>query len=140
MKVMAIDLGDARTGVAVSDALGMLTGSTSVIESWNKRKNRQACGGGLQKIRGAAPRDGLSRNMDGSEGPRADLYREFAAKLEELLGQPVVLWDERRTTIEAHQILSDNNYHGKKRKKTVDAVAASLILEGYLNYLRTHKE
>ncbi|MFQ8765115.1 MAG: Holliday junction resolvase RuvX [Oscillospiraceae bacterium] len=67
-------------------------------------------------------------------------YREFAAKLEELLGQPVVLWDERRTTIEAHQILSDNNYHGKKRKKTVDAVAASLILEGYLNYLRTHKE
>ena len=76
----------------------------------------------------------------GSEGPRADLYREFAAKLEELLGEKIVLWDERRTTIEAHQILSDNNYHGKKRKKTVDAVAASLILEGYLNYLRTHKE
>ena len=61
-------------------------------------------------------------------------------KLEELINQPVVLWDERRTTIEAHQILSDNNYHGKKRKKTVDAVAASLILEGYLSYLRTHKE
>ena len=83
---------------------------------------------------------GFPRNMDGSEGPRADLYRAFAAKLEELINQPVVLWDERRTTIEAHQILSDNNYHGKKRKKTVDAVAASLILEGYLNYLRTHKE
>ena len=56
------------------------------------------------------------------------------------MGEKIVLWDERRTTIEAHQILSDNNYHGKKRKKTVDAVAASLILEGYLNYLRTHKE
>ena len=129
MKVMAIDLGDARTGVAVSDALGMLTGSTSVIESWNKEKT------GAERLV-----MGFPRNMDGSEGPRADLYREFAAKLEELLGEKIVLWDERRTTIEAHQILSDNNYHGKKRKKTVDAVAASLILEGYLNYLRTHKE
>ena len=56
------------------------------------------------------------------------------------MGEKIVLWDERRTTIEAHQILSDNNYHVKERKKTVDAVAASLILEGYLNYLRTHKE
>ena len=83
---------------------------------------------------------GFPRNMDGSEGPRADLYREFAALLEELLDQPVVLWDERRTTIEAHQILSDGGYHGKKRKNTVDAVAASLILEGYLNYLNSHKE
>ena len=127
MKVMAIDLGDARTGVAVSDALGMLTGSTSVIESYRKS-------GAHRLVMG------FPRNMDGSEGPRADLYREFAAKLEELLGEKIVLWDERRTTIEAHQILSDNNYHGKKRKKTVDAVAASLILEGYLNYLRTHKE
>ena len=83
---------------------------------------------------------GFPKNMDGSEGPRADLYREFAAQLEELLGQPVVLWDERRTTVEAHQILSDGGYHGKKRKNTVDAVAASLILEGYLNYLNSHKE
>ena len=65
---------------------------------------------------------------------------KFAALLEELLDQPVVLWDERRTTIEAHQILSDGGYHGKKRKNTVDAVAASLILEGYLNYLNSHKE
>lgn len=140
MKVMAIDLGDARTGVAVSDALGMLTGSTSVIESWNKEKTAQLVVEAYRKSGAHRLVMGFPRNMDGSEGPRADLYREFATKLEELLGQPVVLWDERRTTIEAHQILSDNNYHGKKRKKTVDAVAASLILEGYLNYLRTHKE
>ena len=134
MKIMAIDLGDARTGVAVSDTLGMLTGQTSVIESWNKEKTAQL-------VAEAYCKSGAERLvMDGSEGPRADLYRAFAAKLEELINQPVVLWDERRTTIEAHQILSDNNYHGKKRKKTVDAVAASLILEGYLSYLRTHKE
>ena len=140
MKIMAIDLGDARTGVAVSDTLGMLTGQTSVIESWNKEKTAQLVAEAYRNSGAERLVMGFPRNMDGSEGPRADLYRAFAAKLEELINQPVVLWDERRTTIEAHQILSDNNYHGKKRKKTVDAVAASLILEGYLSYLRTHKE
>ena len=77
---------------------------------------------------------GLPRNMDGSEGVRAELCREFAARLEENTGLPVKLWDERRTTVEAHNILSQHNYHGKKRKDTVDAVAASLILEGYLAF------
>ena len=74
--------------------------------------------------------------MDGSEGPRAELCRAFARQLEVLSGLPVHLWDERRTTVEAHQILSQQHYHGKKRKNTVDAVAASLILEGYLSFLR----
>ena len=78
---------------------------------------------------------GFPRNMDGSEGPRAALYRAFAARLEEAAGMPVTLWDERRTTVDAHRILSAQNYHGKKRKNTVDAVAAALILEGYLRSL-----
>ena len=77
---------------------------------------------------------GLPKNMDGTEGPRAELCRAFAQKVEQATGLPVRLWDERRTTVEAHQILSDHNYHGKKRKNTVDAVAASLILEGYLAF------
>jgi putative Holliday junction resolvase len=77
---------------------------------------------------------GLPRNMNGTEGPRAELCREFAQRLEEKTGLKVALWDERRTTVEAHQILNDHNYHGKKRKNTVDAVAASLILEGYLGF------
>ena len=77
---------------------------------------------------------GLPRNMDGSEGPRAALCRAFAARLEEASALKVALWDERRTTVEAHNILSQHNYHGKKRKNTVDAVAASLILEGYLGF------
>ena len=101
MKVMAIDLGDARTGVAVSDALGMLTGSTSVIESWNKEKTAQLVAEAYRKSGAERLVMGFPRNMDGSEGLRADLYREFAAKLEELLGEKIVLWDERRTTIEA---------------------------------------
>ena len=110
------------------------------IHSWNKDKTAQEIAALVKTHRPERIVMGFPRNMDGSEGPRADLYREFAALLEELLDQPVVLWDERRTTIEAHQILSDGGYHGKKRKNTVDAVAASLILEGYLNYLNSHKE
>ena len=79
---------------------------------------------------------GFPKNMDGTEGPRAALYREFAGLLQEATGLEPVLWDERRTTVDAHRILSDNNRHGKKRKATVDAVAASLILEGYLAFRR----
>ena len=77
---------------------------------------------------------GLPKNMDGTEGPRAQLCRDFARLLQERTGLPVKLWDERRTTVEAHNILSAHNYHGKKRKNTVDAVAAALILEGYLAF------
>ena len=76
------------------------------------------------------------KKMDGSEGPRAELCRDFAERVREAAGVPVTMWDERRTTVEAHNILSQHNYHGKKRKNTVDAVAASLILEGYLNSRR----
>ena len=75
---------------------------------------------------------GFPRNMDGTEGPRAELYREFAKLVEEQAGMPVRLWDERRTTIEAHQILHAAGKREKAHKKNVDAVAASLILEGYL--------
>ena len=140
MRVMAIDYGDARTGVALSDPSGLLTGFTTVIHSRN-RETVLAQLAALCKERGADRLVmGFPRNMDGTEGPRAALYREFAASLEEATEMPVRLWDERRTTVEAHQILSDGGYHGKKRKNTVDAVAASLILEGYLNYLNSHKE
>ena len=140
MRVMAIDYGDARTGVALSDPSGLLTGFTTVIHSRN-RETVLAQLAALCKERGADRLVmGFPRNMDGTEGPRAALYREFAASLEEATEMPVRLWDERRTTVEAHQILSSQNYHGKKRKNTVDAVAASLILEGYLGYLRNHPE
>lgn len=140
MKVLAIDYGDARTGIAISDYTGLLVGTTDVIHSRKpdvtaREIARLAREHGAQRLV-----MGFPRNMDGTEGPRAALYRDFAAQVEAETGIPVVLWDERRTTVEAHQILSDCNYHGKKRKNTVDAVAASLILEGYLSYLRLQKE
>lgn len=135
MRVLAIDYGDARTGIAVSDALGMIVGQTTVIHSRSPKKTAEEIAALVRQTGAERLVMGFPKNMDGSEGPRAALYREFAALVEETCGMPVVLWDERRTTVEAHSILSDCNYHGKKRKNTVDAVAASLILESYLSFL-----
>jgi len=133
-KIMGIDYGDARTGVAISDLLCTIVGSTTVVPSRVKEKAM------ADIVRIAKENNvgeivvGLPKNMDGTEGPRAELCRAFAEELKEATGLPVALWDERRTTVEAHNILSQHNYHGKKRKNTVDAVAASLILEGYLAF------
>ena len=134
MRIMGIDYGDARTGVAISDLLCTIVGSTYVVPSRNREKAiadivRLAKENQVEQIV-----VGLPRNMDGSEGPRAELCRAFAEQLRQAAGLPVAMWDERRTTVDAHNILSQHNYHGKKRKETVDAVAASLILEGYLAY------
>ena len=133
-KIMGIDYGDARTGVAISDLLCSIVGSTCVVPSRNREKAvadivRLAKDNMVGEIV-----VGLPKNMDGTEGVRAELCREFAAELQKATGLPVTMWDERRTTVEAHNILSQHNYHGKKRKNTVDAVAASLILEGYLAF------
>ena len=140
MRVMAIDYGDAHTGVAFSDPTGLLAGSALVIDSWSADKV-------LAELVRLAREQGVTeavmgfpRNMDGTEGPRAELYRAFAARLEEALGMPVVLWDERRTTIDAHRILFEAGKNARKRKKQVDAVAASLILEGYLTFKRTREQ
>lgn len=135
MRVLAIDYGDARTGIAISDALGMIVGQTTVIHSRNAKKTADEIARLVKEVGAERLVMGFPRNMDGTEGPRAEKYREFAALLEQTLGMSVVLWDERRTTVEAHNILSAHNYHGQKRKNTVDAVAAALILEGYLAFL-----
>lgn len=134
-RIMGIDYGDARTGVALSDLLCTIVGSTVVVPSRNREKAI------VDIVRMAKEQEvgkivvGLPRNMDGTEGPRAELCREFADLLAQATGLEIIMWDERRTTVEAHNILSQHNYHGQKRKNTVDAVAASLILEGYLNSL-----
>lgn len=139
MKIMAIDYGDARTGIAISDLLHTIVGSTTVIHSRNMDKTLAEVCRIVQENDVGEIAVGLPKNMDGTEGARADLCRTFASKVEEATGKPVKLWDERRTTVEAHNILSAHNYHGKKRKDTVDAVAASLILEGYLAF-RKHQQ
>lgn len=133
-RIMGIDYGDARTGIAMSDLLCSIVGSTTVIHSRNAEKTITEILKLMKENDVGELVMGLPKNMDGTEGPRAELCRTFAQRLEEASGLPVKLWDERRTTVEAHNILSEHNYHGKKRKNTVDAVAASLILEGYLAF------
>ncbi|MDD6966733.1 MAG: Holliday junction resolvase RuvX [Firmicutes bacterium] len=133
-KIMGIDYGDARTGVAISDLLCSIVGTTAVLPSRNTEKLLMDIVRLVKEKQVGEIVVGLPKNMDGTEGSRAQLCREFARLVQEATGVPVTMWDERRTTVEAHNILSAHNYHGKKRKETVDAVAASLILEGYLAF------
>jgi len=133
-RIMGVDYGDARTGIALSDLLCSIVGSTTVIHSRRMDKTIQEICRIVKEQDVGELVVGLPKNMNGTEGPRAELCRAFAKSVEEATGLPVTLWDERRTTVEAHNILSEHNYHGKKRRDTVDAVAASLILEGYLSF------
>ena len=136
MRIMAIDYGDARTGVALSDPTGFLAGQTFLIKS---RKQE----GVLEELAALVQRQGAQelvmgypRNMDGTLGPRAEKYAAFARRLEEATGLPVALWDERRTTVDAHRILGEQGVRAKNRKDKIDSVAATLILEGYLDWKR----
>ena len=140
MRIMAIDYGDAHTGIAISDPTGFLAGFTTTIDAYRPEAV-------AERIAALAAEHGVEElvlghpiNMDGTRGPRSEKAQAMRQLLKETTGLPVVLWDERRTTIDAHQILMSSGKNAKKRKKVVDAVAASLILEGYLTYLKTHPE
>jgi len=132
MRILAIDYGDARTGVAISDPTGLLAGYTTVLHSHDPRQVAQELARLVKEYAVEELVLGFPRNMDGTEGPRAERCRAFALLVEESTGLAPVLWDERRTTIEAHAILHTAGRKMKAHKKNVDAVAAALILEGYL--------
>ena len=138
MRIMAIDYGDAHTGIAISDPTGFLAGYTTVIDAYRPevvadRVAALCAEHGVEEIVLGHP-----INMDGTRGPRSEKAHAMKALLEARTSPPVVLWDERRTTIDAHQILFNSGKNAKKRKKVVDAVAASLILEGYLTFKKSH--
>jgi putative Holliday junction resolvase len=132
MKIMAIDYGDARTGIAVSDIMGFMAGEAFVIPEWNQEKAAEKIAQAALERKVERLVMGLPKNMDGTLGPRAEKCTQMAEILKEKTGLEVVMWDERRTTIDAHRILSDNGKKMKKHRQNVDAVAAALILEGYL--------
>jgi len=137
MRILAVDYGDVRTGMAVSDLTNTMPGEAWVFSGYTAEKVAEHI------VSEAETRDvgtivlGYPKNMDGTLGPRAEKSEALAALLREKCDIPVVMWDERRTTVDAHRILSEAGKRGKKRKKTVDAVAATLILEGYLNSLQS---
>ena len=136
MRVMAVDYGDAHTGIAVSDPTGFITGYTGVIDMHDPLR----C---ADLVAEAAKNHGAERvvvgrplNMNGTTGDRVAKAEAFAEMLRERLDLEVVLWDERLTSVDANRILSDAGKKRKKQKRLVDAVAASLILESYLDYIR----
>jgi len=136
MRVMAIDYGDARIGLAFSDLTATMCGDAFTISERSadravEKIADEASGRGVSKIV-----LGLPKNMDGSEGERAMLSRAFSEKLREKTGLEVILWDERLSSVSAHGILHANGRKMKSHRKNVDAVAASLILESYLGSLK----
>ena len=133
MIALSVDLGHARTGLAVSDKSGFLASSLCVITEHNDEKLIQKIAEKVKETKAQSIVVGLPRNMDGSEGESALRARELAARLSELTGVPHHMQDERGTTITAHSYLSAGNVYGKKRKQKVDAVAASIILQDYLD-------
>lgn len=138
MVILAVDYGDARTGLAVCDKSEMLASPLCVIAEKNAQTLAERIAAAVKETKAEAIVLGLPKNMDGSEGFRAAACRAFAETLTDATGLEVTLRDERLTTVSAHGILNATDTRGKKRKQTVDAVAAVLILEEYLRYRKLH--
>lgn len=140
MKILAVDFGDARTGIAVCDRQEMLASPVGVIfeRKMEKVAERTAAIAGEQEVKEIVV--GHPINMNGTLGPRSELCRTFAAQLEQCSGLPVRLWDERGTTVTAARYLNTTDTRGKKRKNVIDAVAATIILESYLEFRKNHRD
>ena len=139
MKIMGIDLGKARTGVCVSDLSGFLAGRSVTIAEHNRERLLEAVCKEIQAEKPGRIVVGLALNMNGTEGPKALECREFAAQLREKSGLEVVLWDERGSSVTANRILSDAGKKRDKQRARVDAVAAQVILQSYLDFYNMQK-
>ena len=136
MVIMAVDLGEVRTGIAYSDEGQLFAFPKTVITERNREKLLQQVAQTAKELKAGRIVVGLPRNMNGSDGFKAQECTEFAQKLGVLSGVECTLWDERCTTVIAHRALNATNTRGKKRRSVVDAVAATLILENYLQFLK----
>ena len=135
MRIMAIDYGDQRIGLAVSDVRAILVGDAWTLKEWKMERAVKKIAEEVKAREVGLLVLGLPKNMDGTEGERAAISRQFGAMLQEATGLEVKFWDERRSSVEAHAILHANGRREKDHRKSVDAVAASLMLEGYLRSL-----
>ncbi len=140
MKIMAIDYGDVRTGVAVCDRTEFLASPVGVIQEKSIAKTAEKIVHAVKEFEVGLLVIGLAKNMDGTEGERAKKCRKLAEIVSKIVLIPVELWDERQTTISAANILKENGTFGKKRKNVIDAVSACVILENYLDYRKANKK
>ena len=134
--IMGIDYGDARTGLAVCDRMGMLAVGAGCVKCEGMKKTAAAVAEAAKEKKAEMIVVGNPINMNGSEGPRSVKCKAFAEMLRELTGLEVRLYDERLTTVSAHRFLSDQNVKGKKRKDSVDELSATLILQDFLDRYR----
>ena len=140
MKIMGIDLGQARTGVCVSDLSGFLAGRSITIAQHNRDKLLEEICREVESEKPGRIVVGLPLNMNGTEGPKALECREYAARIAQATGVETLLWDERGTSVTANRILSDAGKKRSKQRARVDAVAAQIILQSYLDYYNLHKD
>lgn len=138
MKILSVDLGKVRTGLAVCDPQECLASPWKVLVQRKLEVLAEQVSAEAQETQAGMFVVGLPKNMDGSEGESAENARQFARLLEEKSGLPVAMWDERGTTMTAHQHLNATDTRGKKRKAVVDAVAAVIILQEFLDYRKNH--
>ncbi|MBR3961599.1 MAG: Holliday junction resolvase RuvX [Clostridia bacterium] len=139
MVIMSVDLGLKRTGIAVSDKGEGFAFPKGVIVEHNEERLAEKVAAAARENGAELIVVGLPKNMDGSLGFRAEECTTTAEKIKEISGIPTEMWDERCTTVLAHNALNATNTRGKKRKETVDAVAAVLILESYLDFRKNSK-
>ncbi len=137
MKIMAVDFGDARTGLAVCDRTEFLASPVGVIHEKEFYQTVNKVAAAVKEYDVKEVVVGYPKNMNGTVGDRAKKCETFVEMLQQIVDVPVKLWDERSTTVSAHEILNETNTRGKKRKAVVDAVAATIILENYLDYRRS---
>ena len=137
---MGLDIGTRTIGVATSDLLGMIAGGVETIRRTTEERDFERIGELIKEHEVDTVVLGYPKNMNGTIGERAERCQQFAACLKEKTNLPTVLWDERSTTVTAHQYLNQTNTRGKKRKAVVDTVAAPIILESYLAYRKHHPE
>ena len=136
MKILGVDFGDSRTGFAISDVLGF---GANVLDAYKNKSMKSVADytialtkeHGVEKIVLGYP-----KNMNGTLGPRAQKTQAFKAMLEESLDIEVILWDERLTTVSAHNLMNETNVRGEKRKQSVDSISAAYILQGYLDSMK----
>ena len=140
MKILAVDYGDTRTGLAISDRTEFLASPVGTITERNAERLAQKVADAVKEQGAELIVVGLPINMNGTRGPRAEKCEEFAQMLRELVECPVEMWDERSTTVTAHNILNTTNVRGKARKAVVDTVAATIILEGFMAHRRKNKD
>ncbi len=140
MKIMGVDFGDARTGISICDKSEFLASPVCVIQETDFQTCAEKTAQQAKEQKAELLVIGYPKNMNNTIGERAEKCQAFAELLHELTGLDYVLWDERCTTISAHQYLNQTNTRGKKRKSVIDAVAAVIILDSYLGYRKNQAE